>query len=67
MSCQIYSNWEPKNVCKKTTCPPETCNSNGDAKCTMINGKCDFEFYQVNISYISNDSIDVYKLYLTDI
>ncbi len=54
MSCQIYSNWEPKNLCKKTTCPPETCNSNGEEKCTMI-------------SYISDDIDDVYKLYLTDI
>jgi hypothetical protein len=63
MSCQIYSNWEPKNVFKKTTCPPETCNSNGEEKCTMINGKCDFKFYQVNITKASETT----QIILTDI
>jgi len=65
MSCQKYTEWQPKNICNKTTCPisPPPCNSDQDL-CLSVKDGCDFKFYRVTITnlYVGPcDLIDVYS------
>jgi hypothetical protein len=51
MSCQKYTEWQPKNICNKTVCPPP-CNSDQDL-CLSVKDGCDFKFYRVTITNLS--------------
>jgi hypothetical protein len=54
MSFQKYTEWQPKNICKKTACPPP-CNSNENL-CDSLDNYCPSKFYRVTISNSSSGS-----------
>jgi hypothetical protein len=55
MSCQKYTEWQPKNICKKTACPPP-CNSNENL-CNSLDNYCPSKFYRVTISNSNGDNV----------